>query len=371
MSDSKKKLSALKNPYVSDHNVTMKKVLEESEKTAKNEQFLREMMAMYGPSSGPSPMNVNENLNRAMAESAALAAKKEQENQNRLLAEKLSGLRGNNFVVSAPPAAPPAAPPSSLTEVNVRVYKTSLHDNLSNGDCFFSAIFRAALKENLVNQILDCLLIDRHLVSNENTFISEVRGWLKNYVNLTEPTQEFYNNLNDLYKAKDIDTIKEILRSLNVKFAKYINDFLVLSKPKKYVDPFISFEVFNTKFGEIHSTSGEWVDQIVVNIIKNELKNCDIQIDIYTDLNKAPEYLPKSHNGVNYIYLYNSGNVHYKHYLLNKPSKKITLKRNFTPGIENASWRGGKRSITRRKTALKNKMKHRSKQQTRKPYRTF
>jgi hypothetical protein len=59
-----------------------------------------------------------------------------------------------------------------MESFNIKGYKPELTENLKDGDCYYSAIYRSAKYHNLLNQLFDCLRIP---IDSEKKFIKSLR----------------------------------------------------------------------------------------------------------------------------------------------------------------------------------------------------
>ena len=208
----------------------------------------------------------------------------------------------------------------------VKGYTPELTENLSDGDCYFSAIFRALEYHKLLDKIFECLKIP---IDSEKEFIKSLRrlvaAAVKNGAASTtyDSYKENFNN--------EIETLKLQIEST----PEYIQDFLKqkIQEKEKSRNPnkvaFYTYDEFAKELSKNIKQHNVWAGQLEVLIVKNILELCNIMIDFYTS-NKGgdpPKRLPYNIDDKYYIYLYNSREIHWKHYKLTGEPKDIRLKR--------------------------------------------
>ena len=208
----------------------------------------------------------------------------------------------------------------------VKGYTPELTENLSDGDCYFSAIFRALEYHKLLDKIFECLKIP---IDSEKEFIKSLRrlvaAAVKNGAASTtyDSYKENFNN--------EIETLKLQIEST----PEYIQGFLKQKiqekeksrKPNKVA--FYTYDEFAKELSKNIKQHNVWAGQLEVLIVKNILELCNVIIDFYSS-NKGgepPKRLPYNIDDKYYIYLYNSREIHWKHYKLIGEPKDIRLKR--------------------------------------------
>ena len=243
-----------------------------------------------------------------------------------------------------------------MQSFNVVGFTPVLTENLTNGDCFFSAIYRALESRQLLASIAGCLGL-KH--ANENEFIQEARNLVAARVLAGEA--------NGLYEAfmvnfgSDLNSLKMQIRSAPV----YLQSFLSRKIAEKEASAtpnnvgFYSYQDFANELARNIRISGTWVGETEVTIFRNMLRLCNVVADVYSRQLPTTK-LPKRVGSTFYIYLYNVGEVHWQHFILKDPGTQLDLSRNMTPGILNSSWRGGKRRRAARKTRTKHRKQRKS-----------
>lgn len=221
-----------------------------------------------------------------------------------------------------------------------------LTDNLTNGDCFFSAIYRALDSRKLLDSVAGCLGL-KH--GDETEFIQEARNLVA--------TQIIAGEAAGMYEAFMVNfgaNVASLEAQINAA-PSYVRSFIrrKIAEKKASATPnnvgFYTYQEFAAEVARNVRISGTWVGETEVTIFRNLLKNCSVIADVYS--NKMPTTnLPKRVGANFYIYLYNSGEVHWKHFILVDPGTQLTLSRNMTPGILNSRWMGGRRKRVARKT---------------------
>ena len=208
----------------------------------------------------------------------------------------------------------------------VKGYEHILTENLDDGDCYFSAIFRATEYHKLLDTLCECLKIP---IDSEKKFIKSLRTLVGEAVinGAARSTYESYKeNFNN-----EIETLKLQIESA----PKYVQDFLnkkIKEKEKsRKADKvaFYTYETFAKELSKHIKQHNTWAGELEVIIVKNILELCNIMIDFYSS-NKGgdpPKRLPYNVDDKYYIYLYNYREIHWKHYRLIGEPKDIRLKR--------------------------------------------
>lgn len=232
-------------------------------------------------------------------------------------------------------------------------FKPVLTDNLSNGDCFFSAIYRSLTSRGLLPSVAGCLNLR---YGSESEFIQDARNLVADRVIAGEA-----KNIYEAYFENfliDVSSLKLQVSSAPGYLQRFIQKKIEEQKVNQAVE-FYNYGEFASEIAKYVRTSGTWVGQLEVTIFKNLLKLCNVVMDIYSSIMPATN-LPKRVGDTFYIYLYNVGEVHWKHFILQDPGVQITLSRNTRPEIMNSSWRGGKRRRPARNTRRKHKAQRKS-----------
>jgi hypothetical protein len=246
-----------------------------------------------------------------------------------------------------------------------------LTENLTNGDCFLSAIYRSLNSRGLLASVAGCLSL-KH--GSEAEFIQEARNLIAKQV-LTGDAREMWEAYMETF-FREIETLELQIESapayLQRFIAKKIEEVKASTEhfeanpnlPPVFVD-FYTYDEFAREIANYIRTPTTWVGQLEVTIFRDLLKLCNVVTDVYSS-SMPKTNLPKKVGDTFYIYLYNAGEVHWKHFILQDPGTQVTLSRNTTPGITNSRWRGGKRRHGARKTRGKRRVQRQRKSRTRK-----
>jgi hypothetical protein len=234
-----------------------------------------------------------------------------------------------------------------------------LTENLTNGDCFFSAIYRSLNSRGLIPEIAGCLDL-KH--TSEAEFIQEARNLVATHV-IAGDARDIYVAYGENFLI-DLDSLKFQIRSAPVYLQNFIDKKikqLEASTAKAEANPrlppvvvdFYTYEEFAIEVAKHIRTSGTWVGETEVTIFRNLLKLCNVVTDVYSSSMPKTNLPKRGLDDKIYIYLYNMGEIHWKHFILKDPGVQITLSRSTTPGIINSRWSGGKRkrSTRRRKVS--------------------
>ena len=220
-------------------------------------------------------------------------------------------------------------------------YSRRLTDNLSDGNCFYSAIYRSLRSRELFN-IIECLNQNGLEIrrDTEKEFIEDIRQLVAKQIE-NGAVLTIYENYKALYESTntdDIETLKIQLENADTNVEEKILE-KINEKEKEPSTPFFTEEEFNSIVVESITTNGNWASEFDTRILRSLFKSCNITIDLYSELRKAPQYLPKEVDGMNYIYLYNSGGSHYKHYVLGENPFHTRLLRDTRADIIDSVWR--------------------------------
>ena len=189
---------------------------------------------------------------------------------------------------------------SSSGSKKFKVMKT-----LENGNCFYSAIYRSAKNNNLLEKLFRC--IHELRADTETTFIKKFREYVsinipdKIIENLFYTLMELYQDDEDSFDiaVNKIGYIKEVVKE----YAK--NEMLV----PEYLEGFIS------DIKKAIKKDKKYVGEIEVTFIKEILQSCDLYIKIFNSNDSAIEEIQTdSISNVLYndtLYLINRGELHY------------------------------------------------------------
>lgn len=207
-------------------------------------------------------------------------------------------------VPTAPTAAVPARKPRGKT-----TYPSGR--TLTNGDCFFSSIYRAAKDRNkdLVSKMAKCLGITS---ASEAKFIQALRNKVADHIeagNLpsTEIDGAVTNTYDSLIEQIGNDSYSE---SVSVFPDWFIKTF---GKNGEHIG---ERKDFIKRLAEQVRISGNWVSEIEVHIVKSLLKPCDIELRI-TNSNKISavgQLQKETADGKVLLNLWNQGEQHYVYF---------------------------------------------------------
>jgi len=229
---------------------------------------------------------------------------------------------------------------SHIRKFEVLGFKPVLTDNLSDGNCFYSAIYNAAKHQDILERIFDCLTIP---VDDEKLFIKGARLLVSDGVE-SGMAKPFYEAYKDTFDS-DIETLDLQIEAASSYIQKYISKKINEKKNKPQTE-FYSYKDFIEELVKNIRKDRTWAGQIEVQVLKKIFSNCNIIIDFYSDSNKPKTLLPKSVDDKDYIYLHNDDSgLHFKHYRLTGIGEPTSLLRNVRNNIENSSWIN---NITRR-----------------------
>jgi hypothetical protein len=226
-----------------------------------------------------------------------------QENKSKKMASQpaVSGMKEVLSPVAPPPniaAVPPAASESQMFPVKIR-------NTLSQGDCFYSAIYRSAKNNNLLEKLFVCIPVLR--ADTENTFIKKFREYISdNIPNETLDTlfytlMELYQDNKDSFNiaVNKIGDIKDVV----IEYAE--NEMLVPEYEGDFIDD-IKKAIKKDK---------KYVGEIEVTFIKEILQSCRLYVKIFNSSDSAINEIQTDYvSNVLYkdtLYLINIDEVHY------------------------------------------------------------
>jgi hypothetical protein len=166
-------------------------------------------------------------------------------------------------------------PKATAVTIEENEFPVVRRDTKTQGDCFFSSIYRAAKEQNLLDILEDCLEVE---TSQEEIFIQNVRDILADKILEDEDgvISDIYENLTNLSEI-NINSFGEIMNGMPSWFRKEFEDGF-----PEDVEEFVDIIAENER------KSGNYVGEIEVNIIKKVIEECGIHLEIYvTPIQKA------------------------------------------------------------------------------------
>lgn len=184
-----------------------------------------------------------------------------------------------------------------------------LRHTLSQGDCFFSALYRSLReRDGLLEKIGECLSLT---IENESSFIQALRDKIADivvsghlpYSNEKNGRLDIYDSL--VQHTGNLETYSEI----TVGFPEWFR-----TEFGEHGENLGVRETFCQRLASHIRTSGEWVGEIEVRIVTEEFENCDVLIEIRSN---NEENLYKISEGKDVIHLYNPSELHYEYFSFN------------------------------------------------------
>lgn len=186
---------------------------------------------------------------------------------------------------------------SKLTGINIK--KT-----LSNGDCFYSAIYRSLEERELVSKVAACLNIsDKSEKDFIQTFRNKVSDWIRSGnlpSNDPEGRVDLYDGLQFAIASGNYSAIVE----------GYPNWFVKLFGSNG--QDIGSRETFTELLAQQVEKSGNWVGEIEVKIVAPMLLKCDVILKIHNSTNTEGFEIKEGIKDI--IHLYNQGEAHYEYF---------------------------------------------------------
>ena len=271
--------------------------------------------------------------------------------------------------VPAPSPAPAPAPsqrqvyitsPNRFTNTtgeNIEGYRHTLTENLSNGDCFFSGIYRALQTWDaqqsgaLLRVVHRCN--GRFVINNgEDAFIQSARDILADKI-LGGALESIYNRLLEVFYNTP-DDIPAIVSDYQSYFQQ-----IILNRLSPTLNPsgdFYTPEEFYALVANEIRKSGTWVSELEVTLFKEILNECRILLDWYSDISPVPTLLPKMYNDMFVINLHVIRGRHYQHYVLSGSPRNIRLRRLDHSFAAASPTAGGRRKMKTRKQKSKKRL---------------
>ena len=199
---------------------------------------------------------------------------------------------------------------TTVTNTNKKIIRQILprqvviKETLSDGNCFFSAIFRA-LKEQpgLLEKVSSCLKLDS---SDEIKFIQSFRNKLAERI--ASGNLQYTNDKNGR-----LDTYDMLITHTANSYKQIIAGFPDWFK-KKFGEPkqLGTRESFCQLYASYIRNLGEWVGEIDVRMIQEELLKCKLTVIIYKTIKERLKQTDI--NGNPMIHLYNHDERHYEYF---------------------------------------------------------
>lgn len=181
-----------------------------------------------------------------------------------------------------------------------------IKQTLTNGDCFYSAIYRGASeREGLLDTLYECLDLD---ISDEIAFITSLRNKIADriisgdllYSNERNGRVDLYDRLISLMETNE--QYQEVTRN----YPEWFNE--EFGKNGEHLG--LRAEFCERLAGHIR-ISGEWAGEIDVYYVKDMLVPCNIILKIHRD---KPNRLQETDSEKTIIHLYNPDEKHYKYF---------------------------------------------------------
>jgi len=183
-------------------------------------------------------------------------------------------------------------------------------NNLGGGDCFYSAIFRAATEQKILDKINGVYeTID---ISDEMKFIQSFRNLVAENFRRRQTVSE--NSDYNLYN---------ILKDKKESYLASIDAF-----PRWFQNAFPTIESLGTedaffqKLANFAGTLGNDVGEAEAVLVRYLLHLCHIYLDICTGKTIPPQLVKRTDDGYDVITLHNPGEYHYQYMSFEIPTRK-------------------------------------------------
>ena len=184
--------------------------------------------------------------------------------------------------------------------------KFKVMKSLENGNCFYSAIYRSAKNNNLLEKLFMC--IHELRADTETTFIKKFREYVS--INIPdEIIENLFYTLMELYQDDD-DSFSEAVNKIG-DIKEVVKDYVTSDEffVPEYETGFIS------DIKKVIKKDKKYVGEIEVTFIKEILQSCGLYIKIFNSNDSAIEEIQTdSISNVLYndtLYLINRGELHY------------------------------------------------------------
>ena len=249
-----------------------------------------------------------------------------------------------NVAASAPPAAPPAppaaspwvekvsrtsgktywynpstsksvwenpnAPPGPQPQAQPQAQPVKTKKTRTDGDCFFSSIFRAATEQGLLPLLATCNPLLQ--TCSESAFILSFRAILAQEIRAERLPMNAGGSINtydSLMQLGDDEVYKGTIDALPVWFQEEFPTLESLGTQKQFVKRLASYV----------AQSYNDVAMIEVNLAQTLLARCPLHLDVIT---ATPAVLAATRGGVPVITLQNQGEGHYEYFSFNVSGSK-------------------------------------------------
>lgn len=199
------------------------------------------------------------------------------------------------------PVVPPVQSPAILSPTEDVIIKPTL----TNGDCFYSGIYRSLNERNLLVNVSACLSLTS---VDETSFIQSFRDKIAErivagnlqYTHGTHGKVDTYDYLVGL--TGNSGSYRQVTNS----YPSWFNDEF-----GENGESLGDRESFIQRLSSHVRNSGEWVGEIEVRLVTQELEKCKIRLEIRSNRENK---LYKKSQGLDVIHLYNPSERHYEYF---------------------------------------------------------
>lgn len=211
------------------------------------------------------------------------------------------------------PAKPiaPAEPPVQSLAILSPTEDVIIKPTLTNGDCFYSGIYRSLNERNLLVNVSTCLSLTS---VDETSFIQSFRDKIADRI--VEGNLQYTHE-----RDGKVDTY-DYLVGLTGNSGSYRQ--VTNSYPSWFNDEFGANgeslgdrESFIQRLSSHVRNLGEWVGEIEVRLVTIELEKCNIRLEIRSNRENK---LYKKSQGLDVIHLYNPSEAHYEYFSFDTPT---------------------------------------------------
>lgn len=183
----------------------------------------------------------------------------------------------------------------------------TIEPTLSQGDCFYSSVYRVSKERDLLDHIKTCLKVE---VENEDQFVITMRNLVATEIkenrlisgtNHSGKKEDAYDFLSALLTGLDKEDYNESITQFTTQFKRAF----------PYSKGLGTRESFLEKMSKIAAKRQNFVSEIEVQIMINQLNKCKIKLAIH---NNSTPVIKIKEGDYEVINIYNQGEGHYVYF---------------------------------------------------------
>lgn len=209
------------------------------------------------------------------------------------------------------PNAPPGPQPQAQPQPQPQAQPVKTKKTRTDGDCFFSSIFRAATEQGLLPLLATCNPLLQ--TCSESAFILSFRAILAQEIRAERLPMNAGGSINtydSLMQLGDDEVYKGTIDAFPDWFQEEFPTLESLGTQKQFVKRLASYV----------AQSYNDVAMIEVNLAQTLLARCPLHLDVII---ATPTVLAATRDGIPVITLQNQGEGHYEYFSFNVPAAKV------------------------------------------------